>query len=137
VNTLNKKLSELIRIDQAIAPVDIDTDRTSNYFSMANYRQALAVLTTAALADTKNATIQLLQATNSAGAGSKALSSVVTDIASGSEALTIQVEAKAEDMDLANGFTHIAVKVTTDNGAAVNGAAVLIRGDGRYGTDQS
>lgn len=44
------------------------------------------------------------------------------------------VEIDAADLDVANGFTHIAAKVTTT--ADSNVAVVLLRGDGRWNPEQ-
>jgi hypothetical protein len=130
------KISETIRVDQIISPVDIDTDRTGLWLPVTHYRRALAVVTTDTVAQTKNVTIQLMQATDAAGTNAKALSDVVTKVApTGGAKLTLQVEAKSDELD--EGFTHVSAKVTSDNGAVVNGAAVLIRGEGRYGVKMS
>ncbi len=44
------------------------------------------------------------------------------------------VECNASFLDLANGFTHVALRVT--NSAATQTGAILIRGDGRYSPEQ-
>lgn len=131
-----KLISEVVRVDQAIAPVDYSTtDRTSSYFSMENYRQVQGVLNTATVAAASNATIQLMQAQDSSGTGAKTLSALVTKVAGvGGEAFVLSIEADASDLD--DGFTHVAVQITSDQGTAVNGSAVLIRGNGRHGTSQ-
>ncbi|MGB9845889.1 MAG: hypothetical protein ACPLRH_00095 [Desulfotomaculales bacterium] len=125
------KLSELIKVQKAVAPADIITAKTSVYYSMAGIGRVLAVLTTATIAQGKKATIQLMQAKDAAGTGAKALGAavekVVTDAAG--EAVFLTAEAKASDLDLANGYSHVAVQVSSDNATAVYGAAVLIFGD--------
>lgn len=131
-----KLISEVVRVDQAIAPVDYSTaDRTSSYIPMENYRQVQGVLNTATVAAASNATIQLMQAQDASGTGAKALSAVVSKVAAaGGEAFTLDVEANASDLDV--DFTHVAVQITSDQATAVNGSAVFIRGNGRHGTSQ-
>lgn len=132
---MNRKISETIRVDQGFAPVDIVTAQTSVYLSMENYRQIEGVVTTNTVAQTKNVTIQLFQAKNAAGLEAKALTGVVTSVApTGGAKLTVVVEADASRLD--EGFTHVAAKVTSDNGAALLAAAVLIRANGRFGTSR-
>lgn len=126
----------MIKTDQAIAPVDITTDRTGSYVAMRNYRQVQALVTTATVPTDSVVTVQLLQAQDDSGTGEKALSAVVSQTAaSGGEAITLTVEANASDLD--DGFTHVTAQVTCDDDAAVNGAALLIRANGRYGTSEA
>ena len=126
------KIVENIKFAPGVLPQDITTDRTSAYYPMTNAARVAAQLTTGTIADTKKATVQLLQAKNATGTGAKALSALVeyvVDNEAGAPAF-IQVEATADQMD--KDFTHVAVKVTCDNAQAVQGAAVLAFGDLRY-----
>jgi hypothetical protein len=125
------KLTELVQVRQAIIPQDIVDGKTSAYYSMKGMGRVLAVLTTAIIAQGKKATIQLMQAKDSAGTGAKALGAAVEKVAADAagEAIFLMVEAKASDLDLANGYSHVAVQVSSNNATAVNGAAVLIFGD--------
>lgn len=133
-----KLISEMVKVDQGFAPADIATDTTSLYFFMANYRQVQAIVNVNTVADTKNVVVQLMQATDSAGTGAKVLGDAVTQVAgTGGTKMNISVESDASLMDTANGFTHVAVKVTSDTVAALLAAAAIIRGNGRYGTSQA
>ena len=127
------KLAEEITVVQAIAPQDIGTaDVTGSYISMSGATKVLAVLTTASLTADKIATVELLQATDSSGTGAKALKAAVTGTApTGNGAVTVQVEALAEEFDTNNDFAYFAVKATCDEDAKV-GAAVAILGGLRY-----
>lgn len=127
---MNMKIGELIDIQPGVTPQDITTDRTSSYYSMQGIGRVLAQLTTATVAATKKATVQLMQAKDDIGTGAKALTEPVEATAgTGGEAIFLQVEAQAGEMDIANGFTHVAVKVTCDHDSAVQGAALLIFGE--------
>lgn len=127
------KLTEELTVVQAIAPQDIGTaDVTGSYIDMSGCNRVLVVLTTASLTAAKVATIELLQATSSAGAGAKALVAAVTGTApTGNGAVTVQVEVMADDFDTNNGFRYFAAKATCDEDAKV-GAAVAIKGGLRY-----
>lgn len=127
----NMKLSELVQVKQAVAPQDIVGGKTSPYYSMSGIGRVLAALTTGTIAQGKKATIQLMQAKDAAGTGTKVLGSAVEKVVADAagEAIFLTSEAKASDLDLANGYTHVAVQVSSDNATAVNGAAVLIFGD--------
>lgn len=129
-----QKLSEELDILEGVVSDDIATaDLTSDYYSMANARRVGAKLFTDTIAQTKIATIQLLQAKDDQGTDSKALTSVVTVTApTGGAKLQAYVEAMAEDMDRANGYTHVAVVVGSDNATAVIASAVIILGEKGY-----
>lgn len=131
---LLRTISEEVRVDSAIAPTNIQAGtETGTWVSMANYRRVLAVLTSAAPAAGKDVTLQLMQATSAAGAGAKALSALVTVVSTGA-AIETTVEAQASDLDLVNGFGYVTAQVTCNDAVAVQGAALLIRGDARFGT---
>jgi hypothetical protein len=133
---MHAKISEKIRIDQAFAPVDIDADQTGAWFSMVHYRRVLGVVTANTVAQTKNVTIQLMQAQDASGTGAKALSGIVTKVAgTGGQKLTLEVEAMSDAMD--EGFTHVTVKVTSDTATALLAAALIVRGEGRYGVSMA
>lgn len=124
------KISERVQIKQGVTPQDIVGGKTSAYYSMAGVGRVLAQLTTATVAEGKKATIQLMQAKDAAGTGAKVLGAAVEKVAGvGGEAIFIQAEANASDLDIANGYSYVAVQVSSDNAVAVNGAAILIFGD--------
>ena len=128
-----KKLIEEIEVIQGIAPQDIGTaDVTGSYLPMSGADQILATLTTASLTAGKIATVELLQATSSAGAGAKALASAVSGTApTGNGAVTVSVGVKSDDFDTNNGFKYYAVKVTCDENGKL-GAVTVARGNLRY-----
>lgn len=124
--TVNAKISETVKIEQAILNADITTDRESAFRTAVGFQRFRAFLQTATVTATDFATIQLLQATDADGADKKALSAVVTFTAgSGGAPARIEVEAEIDELDSANGFTFIAVKATSDNATALLAAATL------------
>lgn len=128
-----KKISEELTVVSAIDPQDIGTaDVTGTYVAVRDYRKIMATLHTEALTAGKIATVELLQATSSAGAGAKSLKTAVSATApTGGGAVKAQVEARVDELDSNNGFEYVAVKVTCDETGKV-GAATLALGDKRY-----
>jgi citrate lyase synthetase len=127
------KISERVQVKEAITPQDIATaDVTSAYYDLQGIGQVMVVITTGTIAETKKVTVQLMQAKDDQGTDAKTLGDAVELVAgNGGEKLFITTEANAASLDLANGFSHIAVKVGSDDPAATppDGAAVLIFGD--------
>ena len=117
----------------AIDPQDIGTaDVTGSYVAVGDYRGIMGTLITASLTQGKIATIELLQATSAAGAGSKALKAAVSATApTGGGVVKAEVEARVDELDSNSGFAYVAVKVTCDEDGKV-GAATLALGDKRY-----
>lgn len=128
---MNAKISEKTYIKVAIDSADIATaDRTSPYFAAGIARRVFARLVTGTVAQTKIATLEFLQATDDSGTGAKLLGERQTYTAptgGGTADLSVDVDLDAIDGD--NGFTHFAVKVTSDNATAVTGAVALAIGD--------
>ena len=127
-----EKLGEKSKFLFGLANADITTDRTGVYSPVAGFRLLRGLLIANTVADTKVVTIELLQATDSSGTGSKALKAAVTFTSDGGETLIATVDALVEEMDIANGFNHVAVKVTSNNASAVIGCAALELGDPRH-----
>lgn len=129
---MNKLAEELIVV-QAISPQDIGTAAvTGSYINMTGCNRVLAVLTTSSLTAGKVASIELLQATSSAGANAKSLKLPVTRTApTGNGVVTVQIEVSGDEFDTNNGFIYFAVKASCDEASKV-GAAVAIKGNLRY-----
>ncbi len=125
------KISEFAKHELAVYNADIVTPRTSTYRSARDFRQFAAVLVTSAITAGKKATVQLMQAKDALGTDAKVLGDAVnSDILGGSK--LVQAEAYQAAMDGQNGFTHIAVTVSSDDTVPVVGAAVLVLADASY-----
>lgn len=126
-------LTEEIDVVLGVTPQDIGTaDVTGAYVAVGSYTKVLATLITASLTAAETATVELLQATSSAGAGAKALAAAVTATAPvGNGVVIAEVGASVDSLDSNNGFAFIAVKVTCSEAAKV-GAATLALGGKRY-----
>lgn len=128
-----EQLTEVIASDIGVSPQDIATaDVTGPWYPAAMYRRFLAAAVANQVDTTKVLTVQLMQATDNSGTGAKALSAVVSVAAAGTQDLEAAVSAHVHELDLAGGFDHVAVKLTCDSATAKDGAAVLLRTDGRF-----
>ena len=127
------KLNEELIVLGAVLPQDIGTAPvTGAYLPLADANRMLAVVTTESLTAAKIVTIELLQATDDSGTGSKELKAAVSGVAPvGNGAVNVQVEVLGDEFDTNNGFNHFAVKVTCDEAGKL-GSAVAIKGDLRY-----
>ncbi|ACL56986.1 hypothetical protein [Methylobacterium nodulans] len=114
-----------------VVHADITTARTGAYYAAAGAQRIAADVVTGPIAATKKVTVQLLQATDGAGAGAKPLGAPVEKVApAGGGALLVTAEAKTEQLD--DGYSYVAVQISSDNAGAVIGTAVLLFGDNRY-----
>jgi len=127
------KLSERSRLVVGVINADIATaDRTGAYYDVSGARKIRATLFTSTVAQTKVATIELLQAKDSSGTDAKELVAPVTATApTGGSVLAPSVECDVDALDADGGFTYVAVKVTS-NGTSIVGCAALELGDLRY-----
>ncbi len=124
------KLSQRLRVKTALTPQDISAAKTSPFVSIAGAGQLLVAVTTGAVTATKKVTLQLLQAQDAAGTGAKPLGAAVEKVATSNGPLELTTEAATERLD--DGFGFVAVQLSSDNGAAVIGAAFLIQGNNRF-----
>ena len=128
-----KKFTEIVDRKHGVVNADITTDRTGSvYYPAANFRKIIGILITGSVADTKKAGVQLLQAKDASGTDAKNLGTAVEVTASGAQSLVVTQEADSSDMDSANGFTFAGIKVSSDNGSAVIGAAAILFSEPRY-----
>lgn len=122
------KFTERNQID-FLAPADSNPLRTSTYYPMAQFREFIALINSAAITDGATVKAQLLQAQDAGGTGSKALTTELTLTAVGAVAVNGKLSAYADKMD--EGFTHVAVTLLASDAAGVAGATI-IRTPGRY-----
>ena len=109
---------------------DIVTPATGIYVSVGTARRIYAAaIAAAALGSGKTLTVQLKQATDSSGTSAKNLGSAVTVA---EPTVPVEAEAFADQLDTANGFGYVAVTISSNNGSAVAGAAVLLLDQNRY-----
>jgi hypothetical protein len=114
----------------AVINADIRTQRISSYLPMKDYGRVAAVLTTAAVTASKTATLQILQAKDDLGTDAKNLVTTTSGTLGGVQ--NLGAEASQDEMDGQNGFTHVAVRMVSNNDAALLGACILFRSDAAY-----
>lgn len=79
--THNSKLSEKVKVDQALTPTSLaSTAGIGAYFGMSKYTHALFVFVMAAAADGKTVIAQILQATDRDGTGAKVITNAAATI---------------------------------------------------------
>lgn len=99
----------------------------ATYIDMSQYDRGAFVLLVGAT-DRTTQTIQLLQATSSAGAGSKNVTNVInTTLGATDDNKYAIIEFGADQLDLAGGFRYVAVQPAVAGGTAA-AAAVLFFG---------
>ncbi len=130
----NQKMEEYMSPREGFQSADIsagDIDSTV-FHSMAGFREAVAVASCDAVADTETMTLTLLQASDAAGTGKKVLGTAVVATASGAVTLAAIASALLEDMDHANGFTFVGARVTSDAAGVIPGRVNLALTGARY-----
>lgn len=111
------KIYEEMKIDTGLKPTSLATSNaTGEYFNLADYRKAIAILQVAAMAITKTAKIEVYQATNAA-AGSAALiagatATITANTLVASATLTLATTLNTHTI-IINGLTFLAHTDTT------------------------
>ena len=131
------RMSEYAKLDVGLPSQSIGTNNvTGSYFSLADHRDALAVLVVGAIAEAATATLQIKEATDAAAGGAQDISGAVAVITGGSGGDASGIAfVDLTHFALSDGYTHVACKVTTV-GTVVCGA-VLMRGGGREQISQT
>ena len=122
------------RYSCALSPQAVAAATTSAYYPMTEFGIAAFVVQSAAAAG--NAVFQVMQATDNAAGSAKTMtngpqSGTVTLTGDGSTAQCDVIELTDRDLDVANLFTHIAVRVTPSAGS-ITISSVLDRGNCRH-----
>lgn len=123
---MNQKISEMLRIEEGVLNADIGTDRTSEYYDASGYRRFAAKLFAKAVNSDFPCTVQLLQAQDSNGTGSKALTDEVSVTSDESPSGDVSAIAEAQDTDFDDGFSYIAVKCTTTDTTVLANANLIM-----------
>ena len=159
---LNAALPEQMNIAAGFVPIDMGAGaNTGDWVSLANYAKLCIVLFKAVGTAGQDPTLTVLQATDNAGAGSKALTftniwtkqdtllssvgtwtmveqaaaNTYTDATSAEDQAIWAVDINADQLDLANGFDHVSCSVADIGAAAQVGCAFYLLYGPRYGGD--
>ena len=128
---MNPLPSEKVAILGTIDPdVTVASTVVSDYGSMADFESIMFVLTVGTLGASATIDAVVQQATDSGGTGAKNLttSKAITQMTqAGTDQSDTQVviNVRAEDLDMANSFDHVAISVTVGTATSDIGAVVL------------
>lgn len=136
-----KRLTEQLKLDNAVKSQALgSSNATGDYFDMTQHRDAVFVLNCGVLANNKLIKLEILQAKDDSGVGSKAVNDakgnpIIVDFTnktgSNVDSAKLIAEIPGAMMDTNNGFTHLAAKITSDD-ASSNVSCNLIRGNARF-----
>lgn len=133
---MNGKIFDYLKAKFGLVSTDITTQRTSAYVDMAESGRVAAACVANDVPDGQKVTVELFQAQDASGTGSKTMGVTAEDTAVGTEDLVVIAEAVADALDHANGFTHVGAKVVStaagSPAAAVAAAVTLVLGENRY-----
>ena len=101
---------------------------TSDYVSAADFESIMAVIMAGTLGSSATLDAKLVQATDSGGTGSKDITgkaiTQLTQAGTDSDKQAI-INCRAEELDLANSFTHVALTITVGTAASDGGGLLL------------
>lgn len=120
--------------DCAISPQGIAAATTSDYYDMTEY--GIAIFKLQAAASANDVTCQVMQATSAGGGTAKAMtngpqSGTATLTGDGSTAQCNAIEFTDRDLDVANLYTHAAIRMTPSTGTIVV-SSIMDRGQCRH-----
>lgn len=97
------------------------------YVPVAKWHTIVAILQTGALGASATVDAKLRQATDGSGTGVKDITgkSITQLVKASHDNKQVVIECKADDLDTANGFTHVALSVTVGTAASLISALLL------------
>lgn len=133
--TINTLPSERVAVAGVIDP-DANTAAalTSDYLDMRKFGSALAIIMAGTLGSSATLDAKLVQATDSSGTGVKDITgkaiTQLTQAGTDDDKQAI-INCRADELDVDNGFTHVAIVMTTAVATSDSGA-ILLGLDPRY-----
>lgn len=130
------KPSERVAVVATIDPASLTANTyVSDWVDMADFEQVMAVLSVGAMTTNGTVDAKLRQAKDASGGSAKDITGkAVTQLTEAGEDDNKQVvlQVRADELDVAGGFTHVALSVTTATAASL-GSAVLLGFNPNYG----
>lgn len=114
------RLSEAVKIDNALTPASLNSAGTGSYFPMGEYRKALFAVVIGAMAAGVTSVLQVMQATNAAAGSAKVVTNNAATITANTNvasAIFTAASTAAADTCVVNGITFTAIA----NGATPSG----------------
>ena len=113
---MNRLPSEKVAIGATIDPdATVASTVVSDYMSMADFESAMAIIMAGTLGASATLDAKLVQATDSSGTGVKDITgkaiTQLTQAGTDSDKQAI-INCRAEELDIANDFNHIAISLT-------------------------
>lgn len=129
---MNHKISEVNKLDTGITTAAINGALTGQYFQMSCHRKALFIAILGVMAEGVTSTLQVMQATDSAGTDAK----VITDAAA---TITANVDTSITRLAIvtAAGGVHVAGQTVTINGLVFTAAAADVPETREYAVGSS
>jgi hypothetical protein len=124
----NVKLSEKVAILATLDPASVAASTVlTSWVPVANIGQVTALIQTGVLGAGATVDAKLRQATDSAGTGAKDISgkAIAQIVKASGDNVQAMVEARAEDLDVNNGFAYVALSVTVATAASQLSAALI------------
>jgi len=131
----NELVSEGVAVGGVIDPdVTVASTVVSDYMDMGNFENAMAIILAGTLGSSATLNAKLVQATDSGGTGSKDITgkaiTALTQAGTDSDKQAI-INCRAEELDLANDFDHVAISMTVAV-ATSDACAILLGTNARY-----
>ena len=124
-----KKPSEVVALAATVDPASLSANTyVSDYVDMKNFEQLLAVILLGAMTTNGTFDAKLRQAVNSSGGSVKDITGkAVTQLTEAGTDSNKQVliQCRADELDVAGGFSFVALSITTATAATIAGAALL------------
>lgn len=100
---------------------------TSDYVDASEFESLMCVVLAGTLGTSATVDAKLVQATDSSGTGSKDISgkSITQLVKATDDDKQAIINVRQEELDLDNGFTHVAVTVTVGTASSDGGAVIL------------
>jgi hypothetical protein len=130
----NVKISEQMAILAALNPASVAASTVvTTWVAAANFHSIAALLQTGALGTSATVDAKLRQATDASGTGAKDIAgkSITQLVKATDDNKQAIIECRADDLDINNGFTHVALSVTVGTAASLL-SAMVVGGNARY-----
>jgi hypothetical protein len=124
----NAKASELVSLLAVYNPISVAASTVlTTYVSLANHHQLMAILQTGVLGTAATVDAKLVQATDSSGTSvkditGKAITQLVKASHDNKQAI---ISVRSSDLDVAGGFTHVALSITVGEAASIVAAQLI------------
>ena len=130
----NIKLNEKIAILATLDPASVSAGTVlTAWVSLANFHSIAALIQTGVMGASATIDAKLRQATDNVGTGAKDIAgkALVQILKAAGDNKQATIEARGEDLDVANGFGFVALSLTVGTAASMVGA-MLVGANARY-----